>query len=453
MSEQSLSSAQDAPPLFTTRAIALILAIGSLAFGAAVVLAALTPDLRRLGTSEQNALSRSSIGLAGIVQLASATGRNPRIIRDANGWEESGLVVAVPGKASVPIHELLTARYRMPTLVVLPKWNVEPDPDRSGWVTVKSLLPVGEPEGVFAPARKLTITRRQDQPGKLRAAADFPASIVFDAPDKLQVITDYRVRPQGDEDDETDGGDRTVSPANPEPAPTTSASPRKVMKIVPTRRDDEPLEPLITDGKGGVVLARIDQLYILSDPDLIDNGGLANRDNAAAALAMLDWMNRNERGRMGFDISLNGLGGGQSLLGLAVKPPFVAFTLALLALALLFGWLAFARFGPAKTGGRAIAMGKAALVENSAALIRRAGRTREFGRRYAEVVREQAVRGFSLLAKLNRESADDYLDTLDRQDRFSDLALRAEQATTETDMLAAARALHQWQQENSRDDR
>ena len=66
-------------------------------------------------------------------------------------------------------------------------------------------------------------------------------------------------------------------------------------------------------------------------------------------------------------------------------------TLTLVAAMLLAGWQAFARFGPAVRRERAIAFGKAALVDNTAALIRKARREARLGGRYVEVIRERAV--------------------------------------------------------------
>ncbi len=57
---------------------------------------------------------------------------------------------------------------------------------------------------------------------------------------------------------------------------------------------------------------------------------------------------------------------------------------------------AFGRFGPARARERAIAFGKEALVDNSAALVRKAGRERIMGKRYAALVRERAVSIFSI---------------------------------------------------------
>src|SRR6185436_15439404 len=62
------------------------------------------------------------------------------------------------------------------------------------------------------------------------------------------------------------------------------------------------------------------------------------------------------------------------LLRLVLEPPFLAMTLALLVAALLAGFHGAIRFGQPRREERTIALGKAALVENSAGLIRLARR-------------------------------------------------------------------------------
>ena len=61
---------------------------------------------------------------------------------------------------------------------------------------------------------------------------------------------------------------------------------------------------------------------------------------------------------------------------------------------------------------RAIALGKAALVENSAGLIRLARREARLGGAYAEVVRQEAARAVGAPPALQGEALDAYLDRL-----------------------------------------
>jgi hypothetical protein len=183
--------------------------------------------------------------------------------------------------------------------------------------------------------------------------------------------------------------------------------------------------PLLDDGAGhGVLIRTAPGVLVLSDPDLLDNLGLADARTAGAAVALLDALDGGN-GPIVFDVSLDGLGRPRSLLGLALAPPFLGATLCLLAAAVLMGAHAAVRFGPAQAEGRALALGKAALLDNTAMLIGLARREPAMGRRYAALDR---------LAPHARPP-------------FATLAGEAERARDVAALMRAVRALHQRQTE------
>ena len=105
---------------------------------------------------------------------------------------------------------------------------------------------------------------------------------------------------------------------------------------------------------------------------------------------------------------------------------------------------------------RALAFGKAALVDNAAALIARAGRTASLGARYAAVAREQAARAAGAPPGMAADAVDRLLDriaTAHGQPRFTELAAAAGAAHTPPALLAAARALSTWKDALARDRR
>ena len=433
----------EAGQLFKPMTVALMIAIGVIGFFGALVLNTYAPDLEGNDHAGAHAASNAAIGFTGLVRLAGATGRNPQIIRDKRMWNSDDLVVATPEEAATDLNDILTARAtKRPTLYVLPKWAAAEDPRHKGWVRIVDLLPTFEPEGVFSPGIRFAIKRHLDKNPPLKVvSSDLPASIRFATPKKLQVI-------------------------EPQPAPpasnSTAAPPPVILAAPPedeqandgfdyTYRD---IHPLITDGSGGIVLGEIDNLFILADPDLLDNAGMKQPDNAASALTLLDWINGPKARGIGFDVVLNGLGDSKSVLRLAFDPPFLAMTLTLAAMVLLLGIRAAGRFGAPQPRARAIAFGKAALVDNGALLVRKAGKARRLGGRYAAVIRDQAVRAFGVSPRLGPAEVDLYLDGLGGHGarRFTDLAHAAEAADGETEMLAAARALHDWKREILRDD-
>jgi hypothetical protein len=390
---------------FRPATMLLIVAVGILAFVAMLVLGAYAPDLRSGHNGGAHALSNSATGFSGIVQLAQATGRNPAIVRNVAMLDTENLVVLTPETGGTDMSKPLELRATRPTLIVLPKWQTAPDKKHSGWVLAYGVLSKFDPEAVLAPQYKLKIDRELSHGAPLRTIPDYaPADMHFTAPRALQTASGKGFRP-----------------------------------IVADR------------GGHGVLLQYGDKpFFVLADPDLLSNKGMADERQAAAALAMLDFLNATGAKSISFDVTLNGLGHSPSPLRLAFDPPFLAATLAIAVALLLAALQALARFGPARRPERALAFGKAALVDNTAALVRRARREASLGVRYAEVIRERAMAIFGVPTRLQGRAVDDYLDALDGDGRFSQLAAAAAEARRRDDLLAAARALHQWQRENSR---
>jgi hypothetical protein len=218
------------------------------------------------------------------------------------------------------------------------------------------------------------------------------------------------------------------------------------------------IRPLIPGPDGGVILGQLGQatptdhgaaaLYILADPDLINNIGMKDRASAQAAVDMLSILSPSDEGMVGFDLTAIGLGKSPSALKLAFEPPFLALTLAIFVAALLAGLHGAFRFGPAARERRAIAFGKAALVENSAGLFRIAKREHRTGPAYAELIREEAAHA-AAAGNLHGEALDAALDRFSAPDRpgFTELAGRISSASDRHHLVSAAHALFQWKKD------
>lgn len=404
MSEVAIKGGARAESAFRPATVILVAAIGILAFAAMLVLGAYAPDLRSGRNGGAHALSNAATGFSGIVQLARATGRNPQVVRNLQLLDTDDLVVLTPESGRTSLDPVLTIRRGRATLVVLPKWQTEGHPVRSGWVRAAGLKHPLEVHAVLAPAHRLKVERLRSGGQMLETVEDHVEELHLTAPGPLQTVV------------------------------------------------AKGWTPIVTDAAGRlVVAARGDEpFYILSDPDLLSNRALADRGRAAAALALLDHLSPGEAKSVVFDVTLNGFGQTRSPLRLMFDPPFLAATLAIAAALLLAGLQAIARFGPARRPERAIAFGKAALIDNAATLVRQARREASLGGRYADMIREKAVTVFGVPAKLRDGAVNDYLDKLDGRGRFSALASAAAQARRRDEVLAAAQALHQWQWEKKR---
>jgi hypothetical protein len=369
-----------------------------------------------------------------------------------------------PETGGVDMTEVISTRLARPTLVVLPKWDTRADQKHRGWVTWAGLLPLWEPVGVLAPATTFAM-RRHPSGGAPLVSEGVPPGLAFRAPRALQVITglappeapekkivNLRIGPGGRAaqpapgDDADNAAGQPATPAEQANAAAPQVDPHTGVADQLIRPG---LNPLITDGEGGIVLAQVGEgpLFVLADPDLISNLGMRDVKQAGAVLRLLDWLNSNPPEAIAFDVSLNGFGHSRSPLKLLFEPPFLAMTLAIAAALLLAGIQAFARFGPVAARVRAIAFGKAALVDNSALLIRKAGREGGMGGRYAQLIRERAAAALGLPASIRGATLDAWLDKLPGRRRFTDLAAAAEAADDRAGLLAAARDLHDWQKE------
>lgn len=424
MSDISFRGGATPETTFRTATVLLMLAVGILGFLGMFVLGAYAPDMGAGRNGGPHALSDGATGYSGLVKLARSTGRNPRIIRNKHFFASEDLLVLTPGSAAVDIAEPLRQRHSRATLLILPKWLTLADPDHRGWVRRLNLLPIPEPEGVLAPSIRLHVRRHPSAGKSLVTDKALPPAIQFRAPRPLQVITGIEPGRKRDK-----AGDD-----NEQPFPGTE------------------MTPLVTDGQGGIIVAQIGEgpLYVVVDPDLFDNRGMKAPVNAKSALLLLDWMNSTGATGIDFDVTLNGLAHSPSPLKLALEPPFLAMTLTIFAALGMAGLHAFVRFGPPRLRTRAIAFGKLALVDNSAALVGKAGRELRLGGRYVAAIRDLAVRAFGVPQALRDAELDAYLDNLDRRTPFTQFARAVEMARDRQALIDAAGGLHDWLKEKSK---
>lgn len=406
MSDLVIGRGSDDRGAFRLRTVILLLAVGIIGFVALLLGSAYEAPSDSTNGASAHALSNGATGYTGIVRLARAMGKDTRVIRDPSQLAANGLLILTPPLGSTPLGDVLLRRDDLPTLVVLPKWLTMPQrpAGRPGWVMHLGLIDKKEPEGVLAPDRKFTVSRLTSGGRPLRSAGWMSEDFGFEAPRPLQTIS---------------GAD---------------------------------LKPLLTDDQGNIVLGEVGgkSLYVLADPDILSNMGMRKESQARAALALLDALNQDGDRDFDFDVTLAGLGKAKNPLRLAFDPPFLAMTLAIVAAMLLAGWQAFARFGPAVHRERAIAFGKTALVDNAAALIRKAGRQARLGGRYVEAIRERAIVAFGVPPRLRGPAIDAYLDKISGRARFTDLAQAVDDADDKARLVAAARALHDWQKEKGK---
>ncbi len=404
-------SADPARPLFRPLIVLAMIVVGAIAFGAVMVLSAYQPQLSEGEDGRAHALSRSAVGYAGLVRLLRETGVTAEPVRSRGRDDSRSLLIATP-EPSADAEGFAKLDSAAPRLVILPKWQVTPMPLRSGWVRKEGLLP---PVALDRLLGSLSAGAKVDQ-------AESDVSVELRGAAKSYFGRRFSVGPV----------DRLQTLSGPK------------------------LFPLLTDANGRVVLARVSPpeagrpIYVLSEPDLVSNHGLQSVERAIAADAMIQGL-RSGDGPVAFDTTLNGFEKGRSLLQLAFEPPFLAATLCALAAALLTGLQAAVRFGPARRPERALALGKRALADNAAGLIRLAGREHAMGGRYAALVRDKVARAVGAPRDLADEQLETFLDRLAARagvsGRISALTTAARQARDPAALLRAAQDLHRWRSE------
>ncbi len=391
---------------FNPRLVYGLIAAGVIAFAALVLLIGYGPPLREEPAEVDRArmLSPSAVGYKGLVHLVGQF-HWTEIVSDPGDLDDEGLFVMAVGESTRPedVEWVRERRGARATLIILPKWITARHARRRDWVSL-----VGTGAGDSAARAMGLRLRNAARPrwGQQAAGADLLDGLNLPIPDYPQVI------------------------------------------------EGAGLTPLVTHPDGGVLVARIGERphYVVADPDLLNNHRLGDPRVARAALALIEGLNATDA-RINFSTFGEQADDAPrqqpSLIRLAVEPPFLAMTLALIAAALLAGLHGAARFGRPLREERAIALGKAALVENSAGLIRLARREAQLGAAYADVVRQEAARAVGAPPALGGEALDAYLDRLTRGDgpRFTTLANEVVWARDRHELVAAARALFSWKKD------
>jgi hypothetical protein len=411
-----MTAASVAPPretrVFRPVVVLVLLLAGVFSFSAYFVLSAYAPDLKGGDDGGPHALSRSAIGFAGLVRLLQAENVPVLISRDGPAKRDPtwGLLVLTPEESTKPsdIFDFNTAAG--PALVVLPKWETTPDQLNSGWVKSAGLINPAALKALLVGRVTTTISQRTDT-----------------APARLTLAE---------------------NPAHP----TVSTGPIDHLQTLTA----EGMTTVASDQNGAPVLVRTSdsRLYILSDPDLLNTHGLRDLATASAGTGLLAAIRKGD-GPVVFDVSLDGLKHSPSLLKLAFEPPFLGATLCLVGAALLMALHAASRFGAPQRTSRALALGKSALAENSAGLIRMAKREPHMAGGYLDLNRNAVAKALGA-ARLSNAELDAYVDRLGERTGAGRLSAIAEQmpAVKDRDSLTRfAQRLYQWRLEMTRERR
>jgi hypothetical protein len=388
-------------------ALVLVAVFSLSALGA---LSAYAPEISNGDDGRGHALSRSAIGYGGLVKLLKGMDRPVLLSRGPlRGGARDGLLILTPpmGREEEAFE---TLRWEAGSvLVVLPKWQVTPELTRKGWV---------REAGTLSPANTLSVLPEDVREGLVLSEG--------------AAVTTPRL---------LGGGGRLIATGAPVQGLRTLSGPGWT--------------PVVLDGAGRAIVLTHDDtgLYVLADPDLLNTRGMDQPAKARAALALLETLGPPDQA-IAFDLSLHGFSRPRSVLRLLLEPPLLGFTLCLLFAAALVGWQAMVRFRPHRHARRAVALGKKALADNTAALVRLARREHGMARPYAELVRAQAARAVAAPSTLSQDETTALLDRLAQRQgsvtTYADLSAQADRARNAGDLMSVARSLMRWKLEMTR---
>ncbi|CAN7631311.1 hypothetical protein LJR225_004862 [Phenylobacterium sp. LjRoot225] len=406
-----VQAGQDA---FSARSVLALILVGIVALAGFGALATYAPELRGRSNGGGHALSGSAVGFRGARDMLVAIGVPATVSRTRlSSRQLTGTGLVLTPSPMTPAAELGKFPTALRTLIILPKWQAAPDPRRPGFVLKAGALPDGWAKPLlsgFGPGTRVTVTPGAQRPVLYGTGLHF-------APQQALPLGPF-------------DGLQTISGPD--------------------------WRPVLVDGQGRAVLAASRShayLYVLADPDLLNNQGLSDIDTARVGMAVLQMLSGEDG--VAFDVTLNGLGQGRSLARLMLEPPWLAATLCGLAAVLLTGWQALARFAAPAAEGRAIALGAAALVDNSAGLIRMGGKEAALAPDYAAVTFNLVAKagGIAAPAAGGPETAA-WLARAAEQRGLTDpqaLAADAGAVRTRDELMAVADSLYQWRLEMTRE--
>jgi hypothetical protein len=393
--------------VFAPAVAAALVVVGALSVLFYVVFAAYAPDVSGENDGRANALSRSAVGFAGLAEFLRELDVPVLISRGLSPGEfaKASLIILAPSTGDTKT-EILAVTDKEPKLIVLPKWIVARDELRAGWV------------------RKV---RQYDE-------SDIEKSLLSS------------LAPESGLGHRTDTA--PVHLRNGLNATDSTTGPIDSLQTI----EGPNLVGYITMEEGPAVVSRVadSQIYVLSDPDLLNTHGLHDLDTARTAASIIQSLRAND-GPVILDVTLNGYRRSPNFLRLIFEPPLLGATLCALFAALLLGVRAAVRFGAADESGRAFAFGKQALADNSAALIAMAHREHRIVLRYAAAMRRRVARAVGVPVDEREDSLNALLDRLhprnDSGQSLSAIFAEATAAQNERDALRAARRLHRWRGE------
>jgi hypothetical protein len=368
-------------------------------------------------------------------------------------------------------------------LIVAPKWNAGPDPRNRNWdrgPTLVASANVLESLGFLSPVSeapapeddKQAIARIQASPPGTRTVRNGDSLVTFDT---ASYVLKRDTRALSAAEIEAAGNGEKNLPLKhlwtfkPAAEGHAFAAPVPVGVITGLQSITGPnLKPLLVGPNGEAVLSQVIvtgnrpqpkvPVYLLSDPDLLNNQILADPQKVVAALGLVDTISpkASRPGRVIFNLTFNGISTDHDLVHALSRPPFIAVPLCLLIAGLGLMWAAFSRFGQAREAPIEAPLGRGVkiLADNAARLMAITLKEVRLGPAYADLVRDQVLKDKGYRLGVSPESPDDLAERLGQAqkttDSFIDLKARSAKVMTVHQLIDITLKLHAWKTEIQR---
>jgi hypothetical protein len=355
-----------------------------------------------------NTYSRSSIGHLGLFDaLQKLDYRVARGQHDvlAQLGANSILILAEPTSAlsgSSGDSDLLKAET---ILVVLPKWDVRRSPERNDWISDAQLSHPYAAQAILRAVAGSGEVVRVSSPSRFRNSLAIPDPTVSRP---LQLIKNSKLRP-----------------------------------IVATAE--------------GILLGEFREgrrrIWVLADPDPIENHGIGKGDNLAFATAVIYAMLAGKPGTLVFDETLHGFEHSPpSARNFLLEFPFNLIALQIVAAVALLLMASVGRFGTPEIPDRVLRAGKQNLISNTASLIDHAGHHAAIQRRYIGMVLQDTGRLLRAPRQLNDYELAAWLDRAGeasglRSDCVALLGRIAAKSQDLASLFTEARTIHAWRKD------
>ena len=377
MSQASAKTSWEQGGGFSRRTVFWIVVTAVVSFIVALLLMAFGPDMTEGMAAEPSTFSYSALGHRALTTFLQESGLPVTIQRSRQlfqGDQNVPVFVAEPNPYDVDLNldEYLqtlidnASRRSTPLILVLPKWRgTSYQTARGLWVDQVSLINQMSVEKVL----NSSMGTNPDAVQLIRESSNFTYQSLSCQTEWGETLKVNLIAPQ------------LLAPSITQ-EPIVWSTDGILVSHLRTSRPENPL-------------------YVISDPDILNNHGLAREDNAIVTFRLLvDILGAQA---VVFDEIVHGYGRELSFLAETVHYPMILAVLHGVLVFVLLLWAGMGRFGKPQPNAPRQARGKLGLIENTSSLLSYQGRVLDSSIRYFDTTLLDVARHYHLPGELTKE--------------------------------------------------